>query len=71
MTKRAEHHAFTSAEPPIERHLPARSVLNWGMKRHSAGAIPADMQLGELETITLIPDGCAKLRIAAFPKINC
>ena len=56
---------------PLEIRAKARRIAHWGMYNGSAGPLPYSNQyqaeLGEEETITLIPYGCTTLRITEFP----
>ena len=54
-----------------EGDLRSTRIAHWGMYNGSAGPLPYSNQyqaeLGEEETITLIPYGCTTLRITEFP----
>ena len=61
---------FTPAGTPIEIRAKARKVPEWTLDRHGlcAALQPSPARTAEpLETVTLIPMGCARLRISAFP----
>lgn len=57
---------------PIELRIPARRIPEWAMESNSAGALPVSpVTSGEpVEMVTLIPYGCAKLRITEFPVVE-
>ena len=61
---------FTPQAAPLELRAPARKIPAWGFDRHGLGAVlqasPA-YTTEPLETVALIPMGCARLRIAVFP----
>lgn len=61
---------FTLQAAPIELRAKARRIPAWGFDRHGLCAIlqasPA-YTTEPLETVALVPMGCARLRIAAFP----
>jgi hypothetical protein len=43
-------------------------VTNWQIEQNSAGPIPQNLELNPVpDQITLVPYGCARLRIAEFP----
>jgi len=61
---------FTPDAAPIELRAKARKIPEWGLDRHG---LVATLQMSPVftkepvETVTLIPMGCARLRISAFP----
>jgi hypothetical protein len=61
---------FTPEAAPIELKAKARKIPEWGLDRHGLVAVlqPSPAASSEpVETVRLIPMGCARLRIAAFP----
>ena len=62
---------FTAEAAPIILRAKARRIPQWKEEKRMAGELPASpVQTGEpLEDITLIPMGCARLRIASFPTV--
>ncbi|MEM7655769.1 MAG: beta-L-arabinofuranosidase domain-containing protein [Bacteroidota bacterium] len=54
---------------PLELLLPARRVLDWQLVENSAGPVPlSPVSSSEpREMVTLVPYGCARLRITEFP----
>jgi hypothetical protein len=62
---------FTPEAAPIILRAKARRIPLWKEEKRMAGELPASpVQTGEpLEDITLIPMGCARLRIASFPTV--
>ena len=65
---------FADDSPPLVLHLRMARVpeRNWPMVRHSAGPVPPPFAAAP-ETFaeqTLVPYGCARLRIAQFPIVN-
>jgi hypothetical protein len=64
---------FTVEAAPIELRAKAKKVPGWKLDRHGlvAALRPSPVQSDEpLETVTLIPMGCARLRITMFPQIG-
>jgi len=64
---------FTPDNAPVYLRLKGRKVLSWGLEKNGMvqeiGASP--IQSAEpLEEITLIPMGCAQLRISVFPRLE-
>ncbi len=57
---------------PIEIKAKGRRVPEWGMEHNSAGELPqSPVKSSEpVEGLTLIPYGCAKLRITEFPLLE-
>ena len=62
---------FTPEAAPIILRAKARRIPLWKEEKRMAGELPASpVQTNEpLEDITLIPMGCARLRIASFPTV--
>jgi hypothetical protein len=62
---------FTPEAAPIEIQMKAKKVPEWKMDELGlVGMLPESPVMSvepTLETITLIPMGCARLRISAFP----
>jgi hypothetical protein len=61
---------FTPDAAPIELKAKARKIPEWQLDRHGLVAVlqPSPVHTTEpVETVTLIPMGCTRLRIAAFP----
>jgi hypothetical protein len=51
----------------------ARKIPQWTLDRHNLCAVVQDSPAASkelVETVTLIPMGCARLRISAFPTIG-
>ncbi len=63
---------FSPAGAPVEMKVKGRRLIQWEMKNQSAAPPPASpvTSAEELETLTLIPYGAAKLRITAFPQLR-
>jgi hypothetical protein len=64
---------FTPEAAPIELRAKARKIPQWGLDRHGLCAVlqPSPAASSEpVETVRLIPMGCARLRIAAFPRVS-
>jgi DUF1680 family protein len=61
---------FTPADAPVELTVTARRVPDWGLESNGLiQAVPESpvAASGAVEGVTLIPMGCARLRISAFP----
>jgi hypothetical protein len=69
----ADDFPFTTATAPITITAKARRIPEWAVDRHGLCAVlqnsPVFSEQPE-ETVTLIPMGAARLRIAAFPVIG-
>lgn len=64
---------FAPAAAPIELRLRARRVPGWKQESNGLiGQIPGSPLREEtpVETVTLIPMGCARLRVAVFPRLQ-
>jgi DUF1680 family protein len=63
---------FTPEAAPIILRAKARRIPLWKEEKRMASELPASpVQTGEpLEDITLIPMGCARLRISSFPTVS-
>jgi len=64
---------FTVENVPIEIKAKGRKIASWGIDQYDLCAVlPAFpvTDVGELEDITLIPMGAARLRITAFPPVK-
>lgn len=63
---------YDSAKAPIEMRVKGKRVPQWELEHNSAGELPQS-PVGSsepLEDLTLIPYGCAKLRITEFPLLE-
>ena len=60
---------FTSERAPVEIRARARRLPTWEAESGTVGLVPQSPVETEdpVETITLIPMGCARLRITSFP----
>jgi len=71
-------HNLTAEQPfdldsaPIELRGKGRAIPQWGLVQNSAGPLPlGPVSSGQPEQdITLVPMGCARLRISVFPTIG-
>lgn len=62
---------FSSDGAPVELRIKGRRIPEWKLVDGSAGPLPVSpvSSSKEMETLTLIPYGSAKLRITAFPQL--
>lgn len=60
---------FEASASPLVVRVKARRLPEWGLVDHSAGPVPPSPVRSDepLETVELVPYGCAKLRITEFP----
>lgn len=68
-----EGQPFSQATAPIALQAKARRIPSWKQEANGmVGEIPASPAASSepMETITLIPMGCARLRISAFPVVG-
>ena len=64
---------FSKNNPPSVAFLKARSVKGWTIENGNTGDIPFlsdKSDLGEEQTVELIPYGCTNLRITEFPALE-
>jgi len=63
---------FTVDAAPVELHAKARNIPEWKIDGGLVGKLqPSPAKSAEpVETVTLIPLGCARLRISAFPTVS-
>jgi uncharacterized protein len=59
-------------EAPIVLRVPAKKIPAWSMKNNSADDPPKGPVIvdGPIETVDLVPYGCARLRISEFPLVG-
>ncbi len=65
---------FTQQTAPIELKVRAKRIPSWTLDKSGlVGRLPDSPAIGagEVETVTLIPLGAARLRISMFPVIGC
>jgi len=57
---------------PVELRVKGRRIPEWGMQDNCSGPVPESPVTSSepLEDLTLIPYGCAKLRITEFPLLE-
>ncbi len=72
VTKRVGDTIFAPEAAPVELRVKARKVPEWQMVDEQAGPTPMSPAHSSepLEDVTLIPYGCAKLRITEFPLVE-
>lgn len=64
---------FTLADAPIELRVAARRITDWTLEPNGlVGEVqPGPVRSAEpVEQVTLVPMGCARLRISAFPRVS-
>ena len=64
---------FTPEAAPIELRAKARRIPEWKIDNQGlVGVLPESpvTSVEPLETVSLIPMGCARLRISAFPAVS-
>ena len=63
---------FAPGAAPITLTARARRVPRWHAEGRMAGTLPRSPVEGSgpVEEVTLIPMGCARLRIASFPTVR-
>lgn len=69
----ADNFPFTTDAAPITMEVQARRIPEWTVDRHGLCAVLQNSPVYSeqpVETVTLIPMGAARLRIAAFPVIG-
>ncbi|MDR2040154.1 MAG: glycoside hydrolase family 127 protein [Bacteroidales bacterium] len=69
----ADNFPFTLESVPIEIKAKGRKIPSWGIDQYGLCAVlpayPAHTS-GEMEEITLVPMGAARLRISSFPSVQ-
>jgi hypothetical protein len=70
--KPAAYQPFTQDDAPVVLKAKAKRVPGWKIDRRMVGKVPVSpVATSEpLEEITLIPMGCARLRISVFPTVK-
>jgi hypothetical protein len=70
--KPVAYQPFTQDDAPIALRAKAKRVPGWKNDRRMVGKVPVGpVATSEpLEEITLIPMGCARLRISVFPLVK-
>ncbi len=68
-TQPVAENPFDPEAPPVKATVPGRLLPEWVLERNAAAPPPPSPVKTEqpLETLTLIPYGCAKLRVTEFP----
>ncbi len=68
---------FTVAGAPVRIRTTGRRIGGWGIEKNAAATPPMGEAMGEAmgeiaapEAITLVPYGCARLRVTVFPKVG-
>ena len=61
---------FSGAHPPVRVKVEGREVGNWGSSDGRIPDFPADPAFGQEESLSLIPYGCAKLRVTELPVVE-